>query len=550
MSLTKKVSLLVTAVFLLFSLVLGTVAVFYFQVKVRDLNVAELNASLHGKIAHLNVHKGTLEEFKGLQDVDATVFELKPDGKYMRAATTIPGALGTRLESEVVLQAVTANKEYIGPAKIGDHVFVTLYKPYVVGGKIVRILFVGKDTTEIIKKSWQVTIGYAITFVGATLLFGLLAGFVFFFAIKKMVLQPLKKLKDKVDFLKTGDFTVSFLPVGLVDDTEIDDELILFGVALDRMASSIRFLVKQVKQVTGELSISAKGLTGNGKELSVLLQTQESLKSLLTEAFSKLEKSQSLVLDNVRTQVASSEELAAVTEELEASIESQGSTAGSVSQKTKVVQQTMDTAVGALSETLIGAEKLNKNFKLVGEKLKGLHRIADQTKLLALNAAIEAARVGTAGRGFAVVAQEVKKLSVDAQDFANEIGQLNQNLKNSVDYNEGLAKVAADVLTEANDSLFKTLQGIDELINGLQEQIVAVSELNTGAQSVAEAATEIEGNTVTQSEVVASAGGVVGDLSKTLTKTKAIGFETTEAIEKLDRSISALEVSVDKFKVF
>ena len=209
----------------------------------------------------------------------------------------------------------------------------------------------------------------------------------------------------------------------------------------------------------------------------------------------------------------------------------------------------METAVGALNETLAGAEQLNKNFNLVGEKLKWLHRIADQTKLLALNAAIEAARVGSAGRGFSVVAQEVKKLSVDAQDFANEIGELNKNLKTSVDYNEGLARVAAGVLTEANNSLAEAVHGINEIVSGLQEQTNAVAELNIGAQTVAEEATSIEENTVAQGEVVGKSGVALKNLNEVLVETKNIGSETTVAIDKLDKAIGRLEASVDKFKV-
>ena len=45
-------------------------------------------------------------------------------------------------------------------------------------------------------------------------------------------------------------------------------------------------------------------------------------------------------------------------------------------------KETVETAVGALNETLAGAEQLNKNFNLVGEKLKGLHRIANQNKVI------------------------------------------------------------------------------------------------------------------------------------------------------------------------
>ena len=209
-------------------------------------------------------------------------------------------------------------------------------------------------------------------------------------------------------------------------------------------------------------------------------------------------------------------------------------------------KETVETAVGALNETLAGAEQLNKNFNLVGEKLKGL---ADQTKLLALNAAIEAARVGSAGRGFSVVAQEVKKLSVDAQDFANEIGELNKNLKTSVDYNKWLARVAAGVLTEANNSLAEAVHGINEIVSGLQEQTNAVAELSIGAQTVAEEATSIEENTVAQGEVVGESGVALKNLNEVLVETKNIGSETTVAIDKLDKAIGRLEASVDKFKV-
>ena len=210
---------------------------------------------------------------------------------------------------------------------------------------------------------------------------------------------------------------------------------------------------------------------------------------------------------------------------------------------------TVETAVGALNETLAGAEQLNKNFNLVGEKLKWLHITADQTKLLALNAAIEAARVGSAGRGFSVVAQEVKKLSVDAQDFANEIGELNKNLKTSVDYNEWLARVAAGVLTEANNSLAEAVHGINEIVSGLQEQTNAVAELSIGAQTVAEEATSIEENTVAQGEVVGKNGVALKNLNEVLVETKNIGSETTVAIDKIDKAIGRLEASVDKFKV-
>jgi methyl-accepting chemotaxis protein len=52
-----------------------------------------------------------------------------------------------------------------------------------------------------------------------------------------------------------------------------------------------------------------------------------------------------------------------------------------------------------------------------------------QTKLLALNATIEAARAGEAGKGFAVVAGEVKQLALQSVQVADNIQQIDEEIK-------------------------------------------------------------------------------------------------------------------------
>ena len=117
MKLTKKVSLLVIVVFAVFSVLLGSLAVFKFKSSVEFLNTENLSESLSGKIAHLKVHEVTIFEFRNMQKVDATIFEVgATPSLFMRTQTTIPGAAGTFLDNGAVLAAIKEGRDYLGPA--------------------------------------------------------------------------------------------------------------------------------------------------------------------------------------------------------------------------------------------------------------------------------------------------------------------------------------------------------------------------------------------------------------------------------------------------
>ncbi|MFL5052165.1 MAG: methyl-accepting chemotaxis protein [Xanthobacteraceae bacterium] len=110
---------------------------------------------------------------------------------------------------------------------------------------------------------------------------------------------------------------------------------------------------------------------------------------------------------NVRDIASAAEELAASVEEINRQVAQSSTIAGK--------------AVGEAERTNVEIKALDDAAKRIGDVVKLITAIAEQTNLLALNATIEAARAGEAGRGFAVVASEVKALAGQTAKATDEI---------------------------------------------------------------------------------------------------------------------------------
>lgn len=125
------------------------------------------------------------------------------------------------------------------------------------------------------------------------------------------------------------------------------------------------------------------------------------------------------------------------------------------------------------------SDKLEVIFKLLNQ-VRGL---SEQTNLLALNAAIEAARAGEAGRGFAVVAQEVRNLSIKADELNNQIQQEISVAQTTVEQaNETVGIMATIDMTEAIESKEKVdemLRGVHQVNVGIEQEIQKIHQLGS-----------------------------------------------------------------------
>ncbi len=145
----------------------------------------------------------------------------------------------------------------------------------------------------------------------------------------------------------------------------------------------------------------------------------------------------------------------------------------------QAVQQANETSA-IVSGLAIAAQK-------IGDVVKLINNIAEQTNLLALNATIEAARAGEAGRGFAVVASEVKSLATQTAKATDEISAQIAEV-------QGTTTSAVNVI----EAITQTISRINEISAAIaasvEEQASVTQSISANMQVAAKGVTDINDN--------------------------------------------------------
>ncbi len=175
------------------------------------------------------------------------------------------------------------------------------------------------------------------------------------------------------------------------------------------------------------------------------------------------------------------ESAAAATEQLRAAV-AEIARASSTS-----VDQVRDT-VAATSAGVSTLRELQSAGNEIGDFLRLITGVAEQTRMLALNATIEAARAGEAGKGFAVVADEVKQLagttSASITDIESRIASIQRAAADGVAALEEIERLVCRV----SESQGTVAAAIEEQSAVTSEIARAVTTLAQGAsQTAAEA---------------------------------------------------------------
>ncbi|HEX8662580.1 MAG TPA: methyl-accepting chemotaxis protein [Beijerinckiaceae bacterium] len=179
--------------------------------------------------------------------------------------------------------------------------------------------------------------------------------------------------------------------------------------------------------------------------------------------------------------------------------------------------------VGEAVESAKAANALIADLAKATEEIVGIvdtiAAVARQTNLLALNATIEAARAGAAGRGFAVVAGEVKSLSVETGNAANDIRARIARLRERAASSIG-----------AVETVMAVIEGVQPVFESVR---TAVDEQNASLSELAERATEASGYVEKVSLKAAAVDEAADDAGRRIADAREAASSAEEAARRL-----------------
>ncbi|MFN8076972.1 MAG: methyl-accepting chemotaxis protein [Kineosporiaceae bacterium] len=299
-----------------------------------------------------------------------------------------------------------------------------------------------------------------------------------------------------------------------------------------------RNLIRRLDTVSGVLSkaqagdLTARtGLTG-GDEISKAGRAADAVLERLAQVFGRLQamsthlgtsadqlRDVAAVVDRTAGEAsAQAEVVARSADEVSRSVDSVASGTESMSAAISEIAgnaqeaaQTAGGAVSAVETTTASMAQLSESSREIGDVVRLITSIAEQTNLLALNATIEAARAGEAGKGFAVVADEVKQLAQETARATEDISRRVEAIQ--ADANEAGLSIAAVASVIERIAQYQTT-----IAGAVEEQTATTMEMNRGVGDAAEGtraiADSVSGLAATAGHTRAAVGDTLDSASR------------------------------------
>lgn len=195
-------------------------------------------------------------------------------------------------------------------------------------------------------------------------------------------------------------------------------------------------------------------------------------------------------LDQVETQTKSIQDMESASRHLENSIENISEAMGHIRDNTHEILSSSQNVTNDMNDSIEAVTQSSTRIQTINDRVqdfKGkigkieeivdlVKKVANQSNLLALNASVEAARAGESGKGFAVVADQVRQLSINTAESAEDIVKYVSELKTNIDELATAMEETTQSLGEGSKKVEKSLAALEQM-NGQMDSIRGCSEI-------------------------------------------------------------------------
>jgi methyl-accepting chemotaxis protein len=327
------------------------------------------------------------------------------------------------------------------------------------------------------------------------------------------------------------------------------DEIDRLNDSVGKIRENFVRTLRTVETTSGQANKSSSSLTDLAKRINISAgDISQSMEQIARGA-----ELQTELVDKTSTLIA---EMARSIERTSLSAEDAARSSREASMVAQSGSQMAGKAVEKMRGVFEGVEKYSQRVFEFGEKTKEIGNIvrvitevAQQTHLLAINATIEAARAGDAGRGFAVVAEEIRQLAENTSRSADRIASIVEEVTVGSVETVQAVKESATHLSEGRDQLafiIDALKNIVATVTSGSDRVQIISRLAkeqiAGAEQTVKAIQNI-------SQVTQKKASSTDAVSQAVEAQSTSLLDVTKLAAEIVTLASALDEEVRKFNL-
>lgn len=343
--------------------------------------------------------------------------------------------------------------------------------------------------------------------------FAILISVIFSIWIARGITEPVKQIVVHTMAVAEGDLTRKLV-------VRRRDDLGLLTRSFNDMTNNLRYLVTELQNVVKHSQDYSSKMSRAVHDLATAANQQSAA---------------------INQTTATMEELAASSRQIAESSNFVAETALTTEESARNGVQAINDTLDQMNEIWRRNERniqeilnLGQKSKEIGDVMKLINNIVDQTKLIAFNAAIESSGVGEADRRFGIVATEIRRLADNVTESTLDIRTIIQEIQEAI-----------------NELVIASEEGTKKITLGLDHTRVTSDSLNDileAAKLTAESARQISLATnqqKTASEQVVAALQEIFEGTKQFDESNKTTVEIASQLNELSEELSKI---IDKFK--